>query len=44
MNRKSTIENRSSKIWHLTDAETAAGFDAITDYRCPMPNFKILNL
>jgi hypothetical protein len=43
MNKKSKIENRSSKIWHLTDGEHAARFE-ITDARCPMPDFKTPNL
>jgi hypothetical protein len=44
MNKKSVIENRSLKIWHLTDAKSAAESDAITDGSCPMPDFKISNL
>jgi hypothetical protein len=44
MSRKSRIGNRSSKIWHLTNAENAAGDAVISDYRWPMPDFKIPNL
>jgi hypothetical protein len=44
MNRKSVIENRSSKIWHLTDCNDCAEAGAILDSRCPMPDFKIPTL
>jgi hypothetical protein len=41
MNRKSVIENRSSKIWHLTDAKNGAGLIVTRYDRCPMSDFKI---
>jgi hypothetical protein len=44
IDQNGVIEDRSSKIGHLTDCEQTSGSGAVTDYRCPMPDFKIPNL
>jgi len=43
MNRKSVIENRSSRIWHFADCGYAPPGDRCI-YRCQVADFKIPNL